>query len=131
MDIQYTVGVAQGVPVTFISVGPNNVDLVGAFLYLATYLLSMPQPPQVVTSSYGVDENTIDPGVASSLCNAYLQLGARGVSMVRQRFYMFGTKYKCCSSRSLHLVMGELAEVIPRLAVLLREYAKPALPSQF
>ena len=43
----------------------------------------MPQPPQVVTTSYGYDENNVDPNAATNLCNAYQQLGARGVSVVR------------------------------------------------
>jgi tripeptidyl-peptidase I len=89
MDIQYTVGVAQGVPVTFISVGPNNRDGFEGHLDLAQYLLSMAQPPQVVTTSYGFDENNVDPNAAINLCNAYMQLGARGVSMVRQQFYFW------------------------------------------
>jgi tripeptidyl-peptidase I len=92
LDIQYTVGVAQGVPVTFISVGPNNRDGFEGHLDLAQYLLSMSQPPQVVTTSYGFDENNVDPRMATNLCNAYMQLGARGVSMVQQQLHLFGAK---------------------------------------
>jgi len=79
LDLQYTVGVAQGVPVTFVSVGPNNRDGFGGHLDFANYLLSMSQPPQVVTTSYGYDEDTIDPNMARNLCNAHMQLGTRGV----------------------------------------------------
>ncbi|KIM73806.1 hypothetical protein PILCRDRAFT_92878 [Piloderma croceum F 1598] len=64
LDIQYTVGAVQGVPITFISVGPNNRDGFKRHLDFAQYLLSMPQPPQVVTTSYGFDESNVDPRFA-------------------------------------------------------------------
>ncbi|KAH9913287.1 subtilisin-like protein [Fomitopsis serialis] len=59
LDIQYTVGLATDVPVTFISA-----------------------PPQVMTTSYGVDEYLISEKLAYNLCAAYAQLGARGVSIL-------------------------------------------------
>jgi tripeptidyl-peptidase-1 len=54
LDIQYTVGVASGVPVTFISVGNNVQDgaLLG-FLDTINALLAENSPPQVLTTSYG------------------------------------------------------------------------------
>ncbi|EKM56141.1 uncharacterized protein PHACADRAFT_257222 [Phanerochaete carnosa HHB-10118-sp] len=83
LDIQYTVGIASGVPVTFISVGLENKDgdLMG-FLDIINFLLGESNPPQVLTTSYGFDENTISFSLANNLCNAYAQLGARGTSIL-------------------------------------------------
>ncbi|EKM58673.1 uncharacterized protein PHACADRAFT_89753 [Phanerochaete carnosa HHB-10118-sp] len=83
LDIQYTVGVASGVPVTFISVGENfnDGDLDG-FLDIINFLLGESNPPQVLTTSYGNNENEISRSLANNLCNAYAQLGARGTSIL-------------------------------------------------
>jgi tripeptidyl-peptidase-1 len=54
LDIQYTVGLATGVPVTFVSVGENTKD--GAdegFLDIINALIAETAPPQVLTTSYG------------------------------------------------------------------------------
>lgn len=89
LDIQYTVGVAQGVPVAFIQAGSQTTTGgFGAFLDMINYLLNMTAPPQVLTTSYGFDETGLDPGDAQNLCNSYMQLGARGVSVVCLGFLM-------------------------------------------
>ena len=62
LDIQYTIGIATGVPVTFISTGNNIKDDVSGFLDLAQFLLSESAPPSVITTSYGENEQNI--GVA-------------------------------------------------------------------
>ncbi|TDL17184.1 family S53 protease [Rickenella mellea] len=83
LDIQYTVGVASGVPVTFISVGDDFQDgNLEGFLDIINFLLGEPNPPQVLTTSYGQDERTISSILAKKVCNAYAQLGARGVSIL-------------------------------------------------
>jgi len=66
LDIQYTVGVATGVPTTFISVGDNfqDGDLEG-FLDIINFLLKESAPPQVLTTSYGQNENTISRTLAT------------------------------------------------------------------
>lgn len=83
LDIQYTVGIATGVPVTFISVGENFKDggLEG-FLDIINFLLGESNPPHVLTTSYGQNENTISSSLANQLCTAYQQLGARGTSIL-------------------------------------------------
>ncbi|KAF9049212.1 family S53 protease [Hymenopellis radicata] len=45
LDIQYTVGVATGVPVTFVSVGRQSSDGVGGFLDVFNVLISQDVPP--------------------------------------------------------------------------------------
>ncbi|ETW78234.1 serine protease S53 [Heterobasidion irregulare TC 32-1] len=82
LDIQYTVGVASGVPNTFVSVGDNNEDGLDGFLDEINQLLSLSNPPQVLTTSYGFNENDLPIDLATNLCNAYSQLGARGVSIL-------------------------------------------------
>lgn len=63
LDIQYTIGLATGVPTTFISVGPNNNDGLSGFLDIINNLLAQSNPPQVLTTSYGADET----GLPSSI----------------------------------------------------------------
>ncbi|KAF9009886.1 family S53 protease-like protein [Cyathus striatus] len=83
LDIQYTVGVASGVPTTFISVGDNFQDgNLEGFLDIINFLLKESNPPHVLTTSYGQNENTISRSLANQLCNAYMQLGARGTSIL-------------------------------------------------
>ncbi|KAJ7111426.1 family S53 protease [Mycena epipterygia] len=84
LDIQYTVGIATGVPITFVSVGPNNVDGVAGFMDLINALIAEPAGirPNVLTTSYGFNEDAISRGIASALCMSYLHLGALGTSIL-------------------------------------------------
>lgn len=83
LDIQYTVGVAQGVPATFISAGNDNTDGFEGFLDMINHILTLETIPNVLTTSYAFNEPGLDFGAANNLCNAYMQLGARGTSIVR------------------------------------------------
>ncbi|KAJ3802871.1 subtilisin-like protein [Lentinula aff. detonsa] len=83
LDIQYTVGLATGVNTTFISAGPNNTD--GAalgYLDVVEYLYNMTEPPQVMSMSYGFQEWWLTPSQAQQVCDVYMALGARGVSLI-------------------------------------------------
>ncbi|KAI0294289.1 family S53 protease [Multifurca ochricompacta] len=83
LDVQYTIGVASGVPTVFISVGNNFQDgNLEGFLDIINFLLKESKPPSVLTTSYGEDESNISPALANQLCNAYAQLGARGTSIL-------------------------------------------------
>ncbi|GJE95891.1 S53 family peptidase [Phanerochaete sordida] len=86
LDTQYTVGVATGVPVTFVSCGNNIKDSVGGFMDWSQFINSQASPPQVVTTSYGENENEISRAAANGLCNLFQQLGAKGTSV----FYSSG-----------------------------------------
>ncbi|KAH9913511.1 family S53 protease [Fomitopsis serialis] len=79
LDVEYAVGLATNVPAFFMTVGGSFDD---ALLDAANYLLSMDNPPQVVSTSYGDNENVLSENLANSICNAYAQLGARGVSIL-------------------------------------------------
>ena len=61
LDIQYTVGIAAGVPTTFYSVGQNGHD---GFLDITGYLLAKSDPPHVLTTSYGSVEPDFPTSVA-------------------------------------------------------------------
>ncbi|KAF7342124.1 Serine protease S53 [Mycena venus] len=86
IEIEYTVGLATGVSVEFISTGPraNDFDYLTAFLNQANYLISLASPPQTVLHTYADTESDIalSPQIAESICNAYAQLAARGVSYI-------------------------------------------------
>ncbi|OSX64776.1 hypothetical protein POSPLADRAFT_1044231 [Postia placenta MAD-698-R-SB12] len=79
LDVQYAIGLTTDVPVTFISVGG---DFLTGLLDTALTLLNETAPPQVMSTSYGDDEDDVSEAFAYKLCNAYAALGARGVSVV-------------------------------------------------
>ncbi|KAF9813130.1 hypothetical protein IEO21_05741 [Rhodonia placenta] len=81
LDLQYTVGIATNVNTTFITVGYNG-DFLTNLLDTANTLIALDSPPQVVSTSYGEDEQYVSASFATTLCNAYAQLGARGVSLI-------------------------------------------------
>ncbi|TFY81640.1 hypothetical protein EWM64_g2369 [Hericium alpestre] len=82
LDVQQTIGIATGIPTTFISVGSEGLlDPVG-FLNAVDLLLNETSPPQVLSVSYGTDELGIDNATARAVCNGFAQLGARGVSVI-------------------------------------------------
>ncbi|KAJ7214671.1 peptidase S8/S53 domain-containing protein [Mycena haematopus] len=84
LDTQYTIGLATGVPITFISVGESNHDSVDGFMDIITTLIkeATGTRPNVLTTSYGFDESDLSFSVANTLCNAYMQLGALGTSIL-------------------------------------------------
>ncbi|KAJ7628013.1 family S53 protease [Mycena polygramma] len=84
LDTQYTIGVATGVPVTFISVGEDAPDGLDGFYDIITTLINEPDSdrPKVLTTSYGFNEDNLTPPVATVLCNAYMQLGVLGTSVI-------------------------------------------------
>ncbi|KAF7314956.1 Subtilisin-like protein [Mycena indigotica] len=88
LDIQYTVGLATGVPVNFVSVGtrtqdgPDEASSIG-FLDIVNALLAEAAPPQVLTISYGLNtEMDLSQPLTVAMCNAYMQLAARGSSLM-------------------------------------------------
>ncbi|KAJ6526040.1 subtilisin-like protein [Mycena capillaripes] len=86
LDVEYTVGLATGVPVEFLSVGgppdSNFSDFAIALLDTNTFLDGVDNPPSVVTTSYGPMENQFESSVAKKICDSYMALGARGISVL-------------------------------------------------
>ncbi|KAJ7152465.1 subtilisin-like protein [Mycena filopes] len=84
LDIQYTIGIATGVPVQFLSVGGGFDDPgFGTSLVDTTvYLDGVANPPAVMTTSYGSAESGFGISLATKICNGYMALSARGVSVI-------------------------------------------------
>ncbi|KAH9847178.1 family S53 protease-like protein [Lenzites betulinus] len=82
LDTQYTVGIATNVPTTFFSVGADNGGDLTGFLDLVNSLIAQDTAPTVLTTSFGFPEALVDQNLATNLCNAYAQLGARGTSIL-------------------------------------------------
>ncbi|KAJ7290137.1 family S53 protease [Mycena rebaudengoi] len=79
LDVQYVdnipVGVATGVPVTFVSVGNATRDNSLGFLDILTALMAEDSPPQVLTISYGFSQEAdLSEALTFSMCDAYAQV---------------------------------------------------------
>lgn len=71
LDIQYTVGLATGVTVLFVSVGPDNMDGADAgFLDIIESALGCDTPPTVLSTSYGGNENELSANLVKCACTA-------------------------------------------------------------
>ncbi|KAF2117315.1 peptidase S8/S53 domain-containing protein [Lophiotrema nucula] len=96
LDGQYMVGLGSPLPVTeYITAGrgPLIPDLDQPdpanngnepYLDFLKNVLKLPQSklPQVISTSYGEDEQSVPESYAKSVCNLYAQLGSRGVSVL-------------------------------------------------
>ncbi|KAK7048086.1 Tripeptidyl-peptidase sed3 [Favolaschia claudopus] len=83
LDIEYTVGIASGVPVTFASGGNQFQDgALEGFLDIINNLSQLSTVPQVLTTSYGEDEPDQTAATFTKLCNAYAAYGTRGGSIL-------------------------------------------------
>ncbi|KAJ7100432.1 family S53 protease-like protein [Mycena epipterygia] len=80
LDIQYTTGIATEVRIEFLSNG--GVDFDTALLDTATFLDGVENPPAVMTTSYSDTEAALGNSLATKVCNGYMALSARGVSVV-------------------------------------------------
>ncbi|KAJ7806655.1 family S53 protease [Mycena olivaceomarginata] len=78
LDMEYVMGLATDVPVTFLGIGPATAtpaDFPTLLLEGFGVLLNDTNPPQVVSTSYGADESFYTPAVSESVCNLFMQLG--------------------------------------------------------
>ncbi|KAJ7767728.1 subtilisin-like protein, partial [Mycena metata] len=83
LDVQYTVGVATGVPVTFLSVGGlDDDDFALDLVDTISYLGGLKSLPTVMTTSYDTDESAFEESMAKKICQGYMSLGARGMSVI-------------------------------------------------
>ena len=83
LDIQYTEAMAYPTPITFYSTGEGTpagtVDRMTAWV---KFVIDEPKPPQTITTSYGQDESFGSKEYSVYLCDLFMQLGARGVSLL-------------------------------------------------
>jgi tripeptidyl-peptidase-1 len=96
LDLQYIVGTSSPLPVTEYSVGgrgpwvadldqPDEADSANEpYLEFLQGVLKLPQSelPQVISTSYGENEQSVPKSYALSVCNLFAQLGSRGVTVV-------------------------------------------------
>jgi tripeptidyl-peptidase-1 len=96
LDLQYIVGTSAPLPVTEYSVGgrgpwvadldqPDEADSANEpYLEFLQGVLKLPQSelPQVISTSYGENEQSVPKSYALSVCNLFAQLGSRGVTVV-------------------------------------------------
>jgi tripeptidyl-peptidase-1 len=96
LDLQYILGLSAPLPVTEYSTGglgllvpdinePTAADNQNEpYLDFLNGILKLDQNdlPQVISTSYGEDEQTIPERYARRVCNLYAQLGSRGVSVL-------------------------------------------------
>jgi len=62
-------------------VGSKNTDGIDGFIDVLNSMEKQTIIPNVWTTSYGFNEGDLDQNVAKSVCNAYVQFGARGTSI--------------------------------------------------
>ena len=90
LDMQYAQAIAYPTPVIYYSVGgklqkdritkkPTSSDSFFAWL---TYLLDQTKIPQTISVSYGTYENMLSLEYATTICDLFLELGTRGVSVL-------------------------------------------------
>ncbi|KAJ7636380.1 subtilisin-like protein [Roridomyces roridus] len=80
IDIQYTVGVAGDVPVTYLL--DNGDDAATEYMDTINFLLAQDEPPTVFSTSYANEEVQLTQAVSTTVCNGYMQLAALGISML-------------------------------------------------
>jgi tripeptidyl-peptidase-1 len=92
LDVQTILGMTYPMPVTAFTTGgePPQIpdaaagDPPGNEPYLAwvNYVLKQKDLPQVISTSYGDDEQTVPVEYAKRVCASFAQLGARGISLL-------------------------------------------------
>ncbi|KAI1338223.1 tripeptidyl-peptidase [Xylariaceae sp. FL0016] len=94
LDVQYILGVGNPVPIVEYSTGGRGplvptTDEPGPssnepYLEFLTYILDQEDAdlPQTLSTSYGEEEQSVPADYALKICNMFMQLGARGVSVL-------------------------------------------------
>ncbi|KAJ7636584.1 subtilisin-like protein [Roridomyces roridus] len=82
LDMEYTMGIATNVSVDFLSVGNPIASLATSFLDTTTFIAGLDNPPTVMTTSWGGNEDSFDLSMAARICDGYKALGARGISVI-------------------------------------------------
>lgn len=92
LDVQTIIGMTYPMDVTAFSTGgvpPEIADAAAGdppgnepYLTWINYVLGQKDLPQVISTSYGDDEQTVPRDYAIRVCNGFAQLGARGISIM-------------------------------------------------
>ncbi|KIV96861.1 hypothetical protein PV10_00676 [Exophiala mesophila] len=91
LDAEYMIGIGYPTPLIAYHTGGRNPSFVPdlatpdnsdePFLEWANWVLEQDDLPQVISTSYGDDEQTVSRAYAQATCNQFAQLGARGVTL--------------------------------------------------
>ncbi|KAF3764121.1 hypothetical protein M406DRAFT_71314 [Cryphonectria parasitica EP155] len=94
LDVQYVLGISRPIPIVEYLTGGRG-PLVPSlsngypstnepYLEFLTYILNLSDAalPQTLTTSYGEEEQSVPRDYALKVCNMFMQLGARGVSVL-------------------------------------------------
>ncbi|KAJ3559073.1 hypothetical protein NM688_g555 [Phlebia brevispora] len=83
LNMQYTVGVASGVPTSFVTVGPDTADIPTELRWIYGLLMREDSVlPKVISFSYGRDERYLTERLARKICTGFAALAVRGVSVI-------------------------------------------------
>ncbi|KAI0306132.1 subtilisin-like protein [Multifurca ochricompacta] len=91
LDIQFAEGISYPTPNIYYSTGGSppytpdvntNSNTNEPYLDWLNFILNQTTIPQVISTSYGDDEQTVPRDYALSVCNLFAKLGARGVSLL-------------------------------------------------
>jgi tripeptidyl-peptidase-1 len=91
LDVQAILGISDPTPLISYSTGGSPPFIPDAFTtkntnepYLdwVNYMLALEDVPNVISTSYGDDEQTVPRDYAVRVCQGFAQLGARGVSLL-------------------------------------------------
>lgn len=91
LDAETILGIGYPTPLTAYTTGgsppytPDKntpTDTNEPYLTWLQYVLQQSNVPQVISTSYDDDEQTVPPSYASRVCNSFAQLGARGVTLL-------------------------------------------------
>ncbi|KAK0705539.1 tripeptidyl-peptidase [Lasiosphaeris hirsuta] len=95
LDLQYIIGISHPIPILEYSTAgrgplvptqdqPRQPGSNEPYLEWLTYMLAQPDSalPQTISTSYGEEEQSIPREYALKTCNMFMQLGARGVSVI-------------------------------------------------
>lgn len=90
LDIQYARSIVESVPLTYYSTGGlgewigSGTNTNEPYIEFLNYFLALDDDdlPNTLSISYGDDEDTVPDDYATSACDLFSQLGARGVSVL-------------------------------------------------
>ncbi|TDL29664.1 tripeptidyl peptidase A [Rickenella mellea] len=91
LDTQFAFGLTFPTPATFYSTAGmppftpdigTTTDSNEPYTTWLDFILSHPNPPQTISTSYADDEQTVPETFARRACSGFAQLGARGVSLM-------------------------------------------------
>ncbi|KAH8987133.1 subtilisin-like protein [Lactarius hatsudake] len=83
MNVQYASGMAYPSPITYYSVGDGpDDDEDDQYLSWLNYMLDLDEIPQTISTSYYNYESDFTLDYARAVCDLFMQLGARGVSVL-------------------------------------------------